>query len=93
MQLQQGFATGEMGAGVRGRFGLHDSNSKPLMSVLGQSRRLSDVGMSASPPTTDVSLRRIEPTLWATCDCEQSQRSSPLLDHLVSAGEQQWRHR
>jgi hypothetical protein len=38
MQLQQGFATGEMGAGVRGQFGLHDSNSKPLMSVLGQSR-------------------------------------------------------
>ena len=38
MQLQQGFATGEMGAAVRGQFGLHDSNSKPLMSVLGHSR-------------------------------------------------------
>jgi hypothetical protein len=38
MQLQQGFATGEMGAGVRGQFGLHDSNSKPLMSVLGHFR-------------------------------------------------------
>jgi hypothetical protein len=35
MQLQQGFATGEMGSGVRGQFGLHDSNSKPLMSALG----------------------------------------------------------
>ena len=35
------------------------------MSPLGQSRRLSDVGMSASTPTTDVSLRRSEPTLWA----------------------------
>jgi hypothetical protein len=34
-------------------------------SVLGHERRLSDVGMSASPPTTDVSLRRSEPTLWA----------------------------
>jgi hypothetical protein len=40
MQLQQGFATGEMGAGVRGQFGLHDSNSKPLMSALGQLRHL-----------------------------------------------------
>jgi hypothetical protein len=35
MQLQQGFATGEMGSGVRGQFGLHDSNSKPLMSRFG----------------------------------------------------------
>ena len=36
------------------------------MSQSGQSRRLSDVGMSASPPTSDVRLRRTEPTLWAT---------------------------
>ena len=36
-----------------------------LMTASGQSRRLNDVGMSASPPTTDVSLRRSEPTLWA----------------------------
>jgi hypothetical protein len=35
------------------------------MSLMGQSRRLGDVGMSASPPTTDLSLRRSEPTLWA----------------------------
>jgi hypothetical protein len=32
---------------------------------MGHSRRLSDVGMSASPPTTDGSLRLSEPTLWA----------------------------
>jgi len=32
---------------------------------MGQSRRLSDVGMSASPPTPDVWLRRSEPTLRA----------------------------
>ena len=39
------------------------------MSLSGQSRRLSDVGMSvSSPPTTDVSLRRSEPTLWARTD-------------------------
>ena len=31
-----------------------------ISSALGQSRRLSDVGMSASTPTTDVSLRRSE---------------------------------
>ena len=31
---------------------------------LGQSRRLSDVGMSASPPTPDVWLRRSEPTQY-----------------------------
>jgi hypothetical protein len=35
------------------------------MSQLGQKRRLSDVGMSASPPTSDVRLRRTEPTLGA----------------------------
>ena len=35
------------------------------MSLLGQSRRLSDVGMSTSPPTSDVRPRRTEPTLWA----------------------------
>jgi hypothetical protein len=37
-------------------------------SESGQSRRLSDVGMSASPPTSDVRLPRTEPTLWAICD-------------------------
>ena len=31
-------------------------NAKSTMSQMGQSRRLSDVGMSASPPTTDESL-------------------------------------
>ena len=36
------------------------------MSLKGQSRRLSDVGMSASPPTTDVWLRRSELTLRAS---------------------------
>jgi hypothetical protein len=35
------------------------------MSPSGQPRRLSDVGMSASPLTTDVSLRRSELTLRA----------------------------
>src|SRR6266567_1895561 len=36
------------------------------MTALGQTRLLSDVlGMSASPPTPDVSLRRSEPPQWA----------------------------
>jgi hypothetical protein len=35
------------------------------MSPLGQPRRLTDVGMSASPLTSDVGLRRRKPTLWA----------------------------
>ena len=36
------------------------------MSQMGQPRRLSDLGMSASPPTSDIGLRRCEPTLGAT---------------------------
>ena len=43
-----------------------------VTSVQGQSRRLNDVGMSASPPTTDVSLRRSEPTLWAINGADHS---------------------
>ena len=44
----------------------HNANRKTyFLNSIGQSRRLSDVGMSASTPTTDVSLRRSEPTLWA----------------------------
>ena len=35
------------------------------MSDMGQTRRLSCPGMSASPPTSDVSLRASEPTLRA----------------------------
>ena len=35
---------------------------------MGQTRRLICLGMSASPPTPDVSLRRSEPTLWARRD-------------------------
>ena len=38
------------------------------MSHLGQSRRSSYLGMSASPPTPDVWLRRSEPTLRANSD-------------------------
>ena len=37
---------------------------RPSMSQMGQSRRLSDVGMSASPPDFGR-LGRSEPTLWA----------------------------
>ena len=36
------------------------------MSLWGQLRRLSNLGMSASPPTSDIGLRRCEPTLGAT---------------------------
>ena len=36
-----------------------------VTSVQGQPRRLSDLGMSASPPTSDIGLRRREPTLGA----------------------------
>jgi hypothetical protein len=35
------------------------------MAEMGQPRRLSDLGMSASPPTSDIGLRRCEPTLGA----------------------------
>ena len=34
-------------------------------SLVGQSRRFSDVGMSALPPTPDLCLRRSQLTLWA----------------------------
>jgi hypothetical protein len=62
MQLQQGFATGEMGSGVRSQFGLHDSNSKPLMSasLIGRLRssafRLSTITVSRSLASTRFSL-------------------------------------
>jgi hypothetical protein len=46
---------------------------------LGQPRRLSDLGMSASPPTPDVSLQGNEPTLRANNGHEQ------LFEDLVSA--------
>jgi hypothetical protein len=39
MRLQQGFAPGEMGFGVR----LHGSNPEPLMSTLGQKQTSEEV--------------------------------------------------
>ena len=67
------------------------------MSQLGQSRRFRDVGMSASPPTTDVSLRRSEPTLWAnrvisSCSKQAIIRSvRRLFDHLVGKHKERFR--
>ena len=53
MQLQQGFATGEMKVRVHGR------NLKLLMSALGQKRTLPSVGaMSALPPKADIARCR-----------------------------------
>ena len=46
---------------------MHCSEKKPLLSVSGQPRRLSNLGMSASTPTSDVSLQRSKPTLRAMC--------------------------
>ena len=46
------------------------------MSELGQPRRLSGLGMSASPPTPDVGLQRSEPTLRANSGIGKS--SIPL---------------
>jgi hypothetical protein len=37
-----------------------------FFNKIGQTRRSSCLGMSASPPTPDVSLRGSEPTLRAT---------------------------
>jgi len=51
LQLQQGFATGEMGF----RVSLHGSNPEPLMSALGQKRTSEhDWIMSALPPKADI---------------------------------------
>jgi hypothetical protein len=47
---------------------VHHSKMDWSTSVQGQTRRLICLGMSASPPTPDVSLRRSEPTLWARRD-------------------------
>jgi hypothetical protein len=50
-QLQQGFATGEMGF----RDQLQRGNSEPLMSALGQKRTFECVrAMSALPPKADI---------------------------------------
>jgi len=51
MQLQQGFATGEVGFRVK----LHGSNREAQMSALGQKQTLQHVcGMSALPPKADM---------------------------------------
>jgi hypothetical protein len=42
-----------------------DSKFNAIISASGQTRRLSNVGMSASPLTPDIGLRRSEPTLRA----------------------------
>ena len=55
-------------------------------SETGQTRRSSCLGMSASPPTPDVSLRGNEPMLRAR------NRSRRLFDHLVGEGEQRRRN-
>jgi hypothetical protein len=53
-QLQQGFATGEMGFRVK----LRGSNFEPLMSALGQKQTSAYVRvMSALPPKADVAER------------------------------------
>jgi hypothetical protein len=50
-QLQQGFATDEMGFRVR----LHGSNPEPLMSALDQKQTLAFVRViSALPPIADI---------------------------------------
>jgi hypothetical protein len=51
LQLQQGFATGEMGL----RLSLHGSNLGPVMSALGQKRTWPHFrSMSALPPKADI---------------------------------------
>ena len=45
-----------------------DSKFNAIISASGHSRRLSNVGMSASPLTPDIGLRRSEPTLRAIGD-------------------------
>jgi hypothetical protein len=51
VQLQQGFATGEMGYGRH----LHGSNPKPLMSALGQKQTWPRIQpMSAIPPKAHI---------------------------------------
>jgi hypothetical protein len=54
------------------------------MSEKGQTRRSSCLGMSASPPTPDVSLRGNEPTLRAN---NRRRRSAAVLsvDHRTAA--------
>src|SRR6516162_3162073 len=50
-RLEQGFATGEMGLGIK----LHGSNPEPLMSALGQRQTSEhDWIMSALPPKADI---------------------------------------
>ena len=67
-------------------------NQSSARSESGQSRRFSDVGMSASPPTPDVSLQGNEPTLRANSGREQVQQQGcavegapQLLSDLVGA--------
>ena len=49
------------------------------MAAPGHERRLSDVGMSASPPTPDVWLRRSETTLRANRFILQCRKTASLF--------------
>jgi len=54
------------------------------MSLEGQSRRLGCLGMSASPPTPDVSLRGSEPTVRASSGKSNQPAHSPALRSYLS---------
>ena len=46
---------------------------------------------SGCPPLPDMSLRRSEPPVWATCGLIAPQQTKPLFDDLVRAAEQRER--
>ena len=54
----------------------------------GQSRRLSDVGMSASPPTPDVWLRRSKPTLRAKSEHLRGSANRWVWEQATATGSQ-----
>jgi hypothetical protein len=67
------------------------SKFAPAMTAWGQKRRFlhgSYVSFRRQRTSGLFGYGREVPT----SGCEQSQQGSPLFDHLVGAGEQQWRH-
>ena len=59
---------------------------RPRIVAVGQTRRSSCLGMSASPPTPDVSLQGNEPTLRAIADITR------LFDYVIGGSEQRGRN-
>ena len=91
LQLQQGFATGEMGF----RGSLHGSKPELLMSALGQKQTFRNVrAMSALPPIADIGTQSPNVRFVPKADTHRLNRSPRWRGQAASAewlGQAPWR--